>query len=71
MVTSIYAESRCLCLCFPLEFSVLGDVSVRGVSVLGRLCDRDLSLPPVNRMTHACENSTFPQTSFAGGNKLH
>ena len=24
---------------------------------------------PVNRMTHASENITFPQTSFVGGNK--
>ena len=26
-------------------------------------------LPPVDRMTHASENITLPQTSFAGGNK--
>ena len=25
--------------------------------------------PPVNRMTHRCENITLTQTSFAGGNK--
>ena len=25
--------------------------------------------PPVDRMTHTCKNITFPQTSFAGGNK--
>ena len=24
--------------------------------------------PPVDRMTHAYENITLPQTSFAGGN---
>ena len=24
--------------------------------------------PPVDRMTHACENITLPQTLFAGGN---
>ena len=24
-------------------------------------------LPPVDRMTHASENITLPQTSFAGG----
>ena len=27
-------------------------------------------LPPVDRMTHAYENITLPQTSFAGGNNL-
>ena len=26
--------------------------------------------PPVNRMTHACENITLPQTSFAGGKNV-
>ena len=26
--------------------------------------------PPVDRMTHAYENITLPQTSFAGGNYL-
>ena len=26
-------------------------------------------LPPVDRMTHAYENITLPQTSFAGGKK--
>ena len=26
------------------------------------------SPPPVDRMTHASENITLPQTSFAGGN---
>ena len=27
-------------------------------------------LPPVDRMTHAYENITLPQTSFAGGNNI-
>ena len=26
--------------------------------------------PPVDRITDACKNITFPQTSFAGGNNL-
>ena len=26
--------------------------------------------PPVNRITHACENITLPRTSFADGNKV-
>ena len=29
-----------------------------------------LSSPPVDRMTHASENITLPQTSFAGGKKF-
>ena len=30
----------------------------------GGLCCQGDRLPPVNRMTHACENITLPQTSF-------
>ena len=47
---------------------LVGDVCPGGGG--GGLCHRDLHLPPVNRMTHACENITLDQTSFAGGNKI-
>ena len=29
----------------------------------------ECTLPPVNRMAHACENITFPRTPYAVGNK--
>ena len=32
-------------------------------------CRRADPPPPVNRMTHVCENITLPRTSYAGGNK--
>ena len=44
---------------------------VWGVSVHGGLFDRDLHPLPEDRLTHASENITLPQTSFAGDNNCH
>ena len=44
----------------------------RGVSAPGGLLLGGTwsGTPPVDRMTHASENITLPQTSFAGGNDI-
>ena len=51
---------------------LLGGVSASGGCLLGGVCSRGgqvrHSSPPVDRMTHASENITLPQTSFAGSN---
>ena len=45
-----------------------GGLPGRGVSLAGGVSQHALrQIPPLNRMTDACENITLPQTSFAGG----
>ena len=54
----------------PGGLSQEGGASLLGVSLLGDLLPREVSLmgdSPVNRMTNRCKNITLPQTSFAGG----
>ena len=46
-----------------------GGVSVRegGLCMMSFLSPLDRDPPQQNALTHACENITLPQTSFAGG----
>ena len=44
----------------------------RGACVVGGMCSGGACIPctpPVDRMTDACKNITFPQTTYADGNK--
>ena len=52
--------------CLLLEGVCLQGVSARGCLLPGG--SGQALLPPVDRMTHASENITLPQTSFAGSN---
>ena len=50
----------------------MGDVPDPGGVCSRGICSRGVYLvryPPMDRMTHASENITLPQTSFAGGNQ--
>ena len=67
------AKQECIPGCVPPALYLMGgeQVSVQGVSP-GRVSVRGVCVKetPLRGQTDACENITFPQTSFAGGNNF-